>query len=73
MISKKNNIGLIIASIGLGMIAVFRARLANIDEISQINDKLFDLKLITVNDYCIGCHIPENLFTRFKENRCDMS
>ncbi len=48
------------------MIAVFRFSIFYLKNVNEINDKLFDMKLITVNDYCIGMHIPREFYQKWE-------
>ena len=48
------------------IVFVFRVTLEYIRSYNQINDKLIDLKLITVDDYSTESKIPRKLFEKFK-------
>lgn len=64
-------LGLAVACIGLFMSTIFRATLTYFNIFNRINDKLVDLKFITVDDYSVACKIPKALYEKFKESKPD--
>lgn len=58
----KNNWGLAVACLGLIIVCWFRARVYYMHKIDCINDKITDLKLITVNDYTIKAPIDAQFY-----------
>ena len=57
---------MVVASMGVAMIFVFRALIVYMFNENLIVDKQIDLKLITVNDYSASTSIPADLFKNFK-------
>ena len=58
----KNRWGLAVACVGLIIVSWFRARVYYMYKIDNINEKITDLKLITVNDYTIKAPIDAQFF-----------
>lgn len=65
-LQAKNAWGLAVACLGILTVFVYRATLEYIRSYNQINDRLIDLKLITVDDYSTESKIPRLLFEKFK-------
>ena len=65
-LQAKNTWGLAVACLGFLIVMVYRATLEYIRSTNQINDKLIDMKLITVDDYSTESKISKKLFEKFK-------
>jgi len=60
--------GLALACIGLFMVWFFRVSVLYMKNMDIINEKIFDSKLITVNDYTVKIKITESMFSNFKND-----
>lgn len=49
--------GLIVAICGMSICLLFRLSLHYIYTIDQVNDKIYDLNLVTASDYTVDCVI----------------
>ena len=67
MLHNKNAWGLLVAVLGLAGLLFYRSSMNLIRKLDMINDKLFDLKLITANDFATGSVIDPELYKKFKD------
>ena len=65
VLQSKNSWGLAVACLGLLIVFIFRLHMENIRSSIQIDDKLIDMKLITLDDYSIESKIPKKLYEKF--------
>jgi hypothetical protein len=63
---SKNLWGLLVVCIGLMGVFFFRITMKYVKNVDIINEKLFDLKLITADDYSIKVKVTEAMVTKFK-------
>ena len=68
MVDKKQTWGLVLVCIGLYMVWYFRITLKNVKNLDIINEKLFDLKLITADDFSVKIRLTESMFAKFKKD-----
>ena len=50
------------------MVWYFRITLKNVQNLDIINEKLFDLKLITADDFSVKIRLTESMFAKFKKD-----
>ena len=67
MVDKKQNLGLLVVCIGIWMLLYYRFKIKKVQMLDLINEKLFDLKLITAEDYTIKISIKNSMVKKFKE------
>ena len=60
-VAGKKAWGLAIVCIGIWMLWYFRITMKNVQMLDLINEKLFDLKLITADDYSIKISIKDSM------------
>ena len=63
---SKNLWGLLVVCIGLMGVFFTRINMRYVKNVDIINEKLFDLKLITADDYSIKVKVTEAMVTKFK-------
>ena len=63
---SKNLWGLLVVCIGLMGVFFFRITMKYVKNVDIINEKLFDLKLITADDYSIKVKVTEAMVTKFE-------
>lgn len=54
--------GLIVAICGMSICLLFRLSLHYIYTIDQVNDKIYDLNLVTASDYTVDCVIKPVMY-----------
>ena len=60
-------VGMVVACLGLVMIAVYQASIKNLIINSPIDDTLLKITLVTADDYSIQATLPPELFDYFQE------
>ena len=68
MLMTKKVWGLAAACLGLAICMVFANSMTYLLNMDEINDRLYDMKLVTVSDYAIMGQIPIAMFEKFKIN-----
>ena len=64
----KSHCGLIVAMFGVFICSIFLVVTQWIYNIDVINDKIYDLDLITVSDYTVSCAITDEVYANFVES-----
>lgn len=68
-LGSKKNWGLGLVCIGILMMMIYAATLTKMINLDVINEKLFDLKLITVNDFTVKFKVTKDMFDNFKRDK----
>ena len=68
MLMDKKVWGLAAACLGLAICMVFSNSMSYLLNMDEINDKLYDMKLVTVSDYAVMGQIPAAMYERYKMN-----
>ena len=71
MLSKKNNWGLLISCIGLFMCLTLRFTIDYIRNHNAINDKLYDMGLISADKYTVVGRISDSMYQNFKQSAAE--
>ena len=58
--------GLAAACLGLAICMMFRSSMIYLLNMDEINDRLYDMKLVTVSDYAIMGQIPSKMYEKFR-------
>ena len=66
MLMEKKVWGLAAACLGLAICMIFSISMTYLVRMDAINDKLYDMKLVTVSDYAIMGQIPRAMYEKFK-------
>lgn len=66
MLESKNTWGLAVASMGILICTLFSSTVTFLRHFEKIENKIFDMQLITINDYTIKMHIPKQVYQDFK-------
>ena len=64
---NKRLVGLAISFLGTCIVLFLRIKLGNIKTLDEINEKLYDQKLITIEDYTVMFTITNTMFEKFKK------
>ena len=68
-LASKKNWGLALACIGIAMLLIYEAQVTKMINLNVINEKLYDLKLITINDFTVKFKVSKAMFNQFKEDK----
>lgn len=68
MLMTKKVWGMVVACLGLAICMIFHTSMTYLLNMDQINDKLYDMKLVTVSDYAVSGQIPRAMYEKFRMN-----
>ena len=57
--------GLLVAICGMSICLLFRLSLHYFYTLDQVNDKIYDLNLVTASDYTVDCVIKPTIYQNF--------
>ena len=66
MLMTKNMWGLLVACLGCAICLIWVSAMNYLLKMDKINDKLYDMELVTVSDYAIMGHLPKSMYENFR-------
>ena len=58
--------GLLVACLGCAICLIWVNAMNYLLKMDKINDKLYDMELVTVSDYAIMGHLPKSMYENFR-------
>ena len=66
MLMSKKSWGLLAACLGCTICLIWVNAMNYLLKMDKINDKLYDMELVTVSDYTVMGHLPKSMYENFR-------